>query len=275
MPLTDPASSTMAATSPHLVRILDQKQTDIHHLYATIGLQALSDSVSKQPPRKSCFLSALATPKKLHLIAEVKKASPSKGLIRTDFNPLNIALDFEKQGASCLSVLTETHFFLGSPDYLKQIKQHTTLPLLRKDFILDPIQVYETADMQADAMLLILAILSPIHAQELLTLANQLGLDVLVEIHNSEEMAIALTLEGRFAIGINNRNLHTFEVNLNTTLTLAKDIRKIAPSKILVAESGYATHPDLAPLYSLVNAVLIGEGLAKNPTLTVTIQGLQ
>lgn len=243
----------------HLSKILEKKEEEIATLYRERGLGGFS--YDSYEPR---FIQALSRPG-LQLIAEVKKASPSKGIIRDIFEPLSLAQSFAQQGASALSVLTEIHYFLGSPDYIPMIRAQVDLPILRKDFILDPIQLYEAKSLGADAILLIKAILSQSQSQELLEVAKELHLDVLMEIHNQEELEAVMQLKGGFAIGINNRNLKTFEVDLNTALQLGQQIRAHAPAHtVMVAESGYTTLSELDVLrkYSF-NAVLIGEGLAR------------
>lgn len=210
------------------------------------------------------FLKNLQKPG-LSLIAEIKKASPSKGIIRSDFDPEELAKQFTHSGASALSILTEEDHFLGNPTYIKQARAVTKLPILRKDFIIDSIQVYESKFLGANAILLIKAILTQDQCQTLLNLAKDLQLDTLVEVHTEAELNDVLSLKNVQAIGINNRNLHTFEIDLNLALTLAKQI----PDGILsVAESGYSTPEQLHQLEKAgINAVLIGEGLATHPNL--------
>ena len=200
----------------------------------------------------------------ISIIAEVKKASPSKGLICADFNPVRIAKEYETGGASAISVLTEEDFFLGNSGYLKQVKQKVGLPVLRKDFIFDPWQIYEAAYLGADAVLLIAAMLDVNELKELRELAKDLGMDALVEVHNADELECALE-SGADIIGINNRNLHTFDVNIKTTETLTKQI----PAGITtVSESGIFIRDDMVYLQSLnVDAVLIGESLMTAPSV--------
>lgn len=196
------------------------------------------------------------------VIAEIKRASPSKGIIREDFDPVRIAKSYEKGGAACLSVLTDEFFFQGSFEYLVQVKNSCDLPVLRKDFIIDPYQVHETAAWGADAMLLISAILTEQEMLELNELAQDYGLDVLVESHNEEELSKALKLPGAM-IGINNRNLENFTVDLNTTIRLKKLVDR---DQILVTESGILTPEDVE--FMLSNGVknfLIGEMFMRQP----------
>lgn len=194
----------------------------------------------------------------IHIIAEVKKASPSKGLICPDFPYLDIAKDYEKGGAAAISVLTEPKYFMGSPTYLTAIKERVNIPVLRKDFIVDEWQIYQAKAIGADAILLIVAALSKRQLQTYLEVASSLKLEVLVETHDEKEVETALEV-GADIIGVNNRNLHTFEVNLENTARL----RHLVPKdKVFVAESGIHTLEDLRFLKDIgCDAALIGESL--------------
>ena len=206
------------------------------------------------------FGAALSTGGAIRLIAEVKKASPSKGVIRQDFDPVAIARVYEASGASCLSVLTETKYFQGDLAYLGTIRKAVGLPLLRKDFIVDAYQVYEARAAGADAVLLIAACLERRQLEDLLGLAAQLGLDVLVESHTYAELDKTLLAGGRI-VGINNRDLSSFTVSLDTTFGLLKDI---PTDRTVVSESGIATRDDVARLERAgVDAVLVGESLMR------------
>ena len=190
------------------------------------------------------------------VVAEIKKASPSKGVIRENFDPAQIACSYQQGGAACLSVLTESKYFQGSDDYLKIARNATCLPVLRKDFIVDPYQVYESYALGADCILLIVAALSQIDIGELHGVARQLGLDVLMEVHNEEELDRALLIDNPM-IGINNRNLHTFETSLDTTIQL---LNKIPKNRIIITESGILNSDDVATMKDHdVNAFLVGE----------------
>ena len=190
------------------------------------------------------------------VIAEVKKASPSKGVIRKDFDPVQIADSYQQGGACCLSVLTDIDFFQGCDAYLQMAHDACSLPIIRKDFILDPYQVYEARAINADSILLIVSALTDQQMAELNDLANELGLDVLVEVHDSAELQRALKLGTRL-IGINNRNLHTFETSLETTIDL---LQEIPEDRIVVTESGILTPEHVARMRSYgVNAFLVGE----------------
>lgn len=194
------------------------------------------------------------------VIAEVKKASPSKGVLRADFIPADIAQSYAEHGAACLSVLTDKEFFQGSVDYLKQARASCDLPVLRKDFIVDPYQVYESRVMGADCILLIAACLDDAQMKLLEALAFSLDMAVLVEVHDRAELARALKLKTPL-LGINNRNLQTFDVSLDTTLTLLKDV---PADRLLVTESGITTPADVARLREAgVQAFLVGEAFMR------------
>ncbi|MFC4929161.1 indole-3-glycerol phosphate synthase TrpC [Massilia sp. GCM10023247] len=198
------------------------------------------------------------------VIAEVKKASPSKGVLRADFRPAEIAESYAEGGASCLSVLTDLHFFQGSPDYLRQARAACDLPVIRKDFIVDMYQVYEARAMGADAILLIVSALDHGLMAELEACAQELGMDVLVEVHDGDELTAALRLKTRL-LGINNRNLRTFEVTLDTTIGL---LPRIGNDKLVVTESGIMVPEDVKRMREAnVHAFLVGEAFmrASNP----------
>jgi indole-3-glycerol phosphate synthase len=196
------------------------------------------------------------------VIAEIKKASPSKGVLRADFIPADIAQSYAEHGAACLSVLTDAQFFQGSVDYLKQARASCDLPVLRKDFIVDAYQVYEARAMGADCILLIAACLDDAQMKDLEAIALSLDMAVLVEVHDAEELNRALKLKTPL-VGINNRNLRTFEVSLDTTIGMLKDV----PSdRILVTESGILTPADVQKMREAkVNAFLVGEAFMRAP----------
>tara|TARA_Y100001935_G_C17299946_1_gene508594 strand:- start:186 stop:989 length:804 start_codon:yes stop_codon:yes gene_type:complete len=201
---------------------------------------------------------------KAGVIAELKKASPSKGILRENFDPISIAQSFSKNGASCLSVLTEEDFFLGSNSNLIKAKQSCNIPVLRKDFIIDSYQILESKVIGADCILLIVACLEKDKLHSLCRLAHELEMDVLIEVHDQEELDIALEVPNNF-IGINNRNLNTFEVNLDTTLNL---FSKIPKEYLVVTESGINSINDVSKMRDNgINSFLVGESLmsARNP----------
>jgi indole-3-glycerol phosphate synthase len=200
------------------------------------------------------------------VIAEIKRASPSKGVLREDFQPAAIAADYALNGAACLSVLTDRQFFHGAPEYLGQARAACALPALRKDFLVDPYQVYQSRALGADAILLIVAALDPVRMREMETLAEALGMAVLVEAHDAAETECALQLHTPL-IGINNRNLRTFEVNLATTLEQLDGIRMATPERIVITESGILTPADVALMRTRgVEAFLVGEAFMRAPS---------
>jgi indole-3-glycerol phosphate synthase len=205
------------------------------------------------------------------VIAEIKKASPSKGVIREDFHPAEIASAYEEAGAACLSVLTDRDFFQGHEDYLLAARQATALPVIRKDFMVSPYQIYESRMLDADCILLIAACLTKDQMQELAGIAEEAGLDVLVEVHNELELEQALTLDARL-LGINNRDLHSFEVSLDNTFKL---LDRIPESKVVVTESGIHTVDDVMAMRERkVNAFLVGEVFMRAPEPGAALQKL-
>ena len=228
----------------------------------------LQQALAPLPARRD-FFAALQSPARRApaLIAEVKKASPSAGIIRPDFDPVRIAREYEAAGAACLSVLTDRTFFQGSPDDLERIRAAVKLPLLRKDFIIDERQILEAAEMGADAILLIVRILNDESLKHFHSLAAGAGLAALVEVHDEAELDRALAIGARL-IGVNNRDLDTLTVDLGTTERLAAKIARHpeAEDKLLVAESGIQTRADAARMQRAgAGAILVGEALLKNP----------
>jgi len=194
------------------------------------------------------------------VIAEIKKASPSKGIIRAEFDPAQIAVSYNQHGAACLSVLTDVHFFQGAPEYLQQARAACALPVLRKDFMIDPYQIYQARAWGADAILLIVAALDIGLMRELEALAHELGMAVLVEVHNADELNAALKLTTPL-LGINNRNLRSFEVSLDNTLAL---LPQIPPEKLVITESGISTVDDVKRMRDAnVHGFLVGEAFMR------------
>jgi len=197
---------------------------------------------------------------KAGVIAEVKKASPSKGVLREDFRPAEIASSYAKHGAACLSVLTDERFFQGAPDYLKQARAACCIPVLRKDFIIDPYQVYQARAWGADCILLIVAALDHGLMRELEACAHEIGMDVLVEVHDADELEAALKLDTAL-LGINNRNLRTFETTLDTTIQL---LPRIPENKLVITESAIRTRDDVQRMRDhAVHAFLVGEAFMR------------
>ncbi len=237
-------------------RIVADKRKEVEQRKKSVSLSALKERIARQKAPLD-FAGALRG-KGMRLIAEVKRASPSRGILCPAFDPVELARSYARGGAVAISVLTEANYFQGSLDHLAAIREAVRLPLLRKDFIFDPYQVYESRAYGADALLLIVAILSQAQLNELLSLSRRLSLNCLVEVHNEGELDRAL-LSGAEIIGINNRDLNTFSVDINTT----KRLQPMIPvEKILVSESGISTRDDVKSLSECgVNAVLIGEAL--------------
>jgi len=256
----------MTNTPEILTKIITHKKTELVERKLHMPLEKMQD-MAKEAPSPRGFeraLRAAQSAKRPGVIAEIKRASPSKGILRENFNPMEIAASYQMHGATCISVLTDTEFFKGSCAILELARKTCFLPILRKDFIIEPYQVYETRAVDADCLLLIVAALEDEQMAELNTLAKELRLDVLVEVHNAEEMDRALQLEPTL-LGINNRNLHTFEVGLDTTLDL---LAKIPQSCHIVTESGIHSKQDVSlMLESGVNSFLVGEAfmVAEDP----------
>jgi len=257
-----------ASPSHILEEIVWHKEKQVAQLREKLPLADLQRQALKIPPSRD-FVAALRQGKtKPALIAEVKKASPSKGVLREDFDPVAIALSYQQGSASCLSVLTDEKFFQGSFDYLTQIHAATNLPLLCKDFILYPYQMYLARVRGADAILLIAAILSDQDLQYFVKIANAMKMAALIEVHTLAELDRVLSLDGVTLVGINNRHLEDFSVDLQTTCSLLAARRHNLQERgiLVVSESGLHTPEDLALVASAgAEAVLIGESLVKQP----------
>ena len=245
-----------------LQTILARKAEEVAQRRAQRPLEELQAAVASAPPVRGFVraLQAAVANGDPAVIAEVKKASPSKGVIRPDFRPADIAVSYEFGGASCLSVLTDVDFFQGADTYLQQAREACTLPVLRKDFVIDAYQVYEARVLGADCILLIVAALDDTQLATLSELALSLGMDVLVEVHDIDELERALQVPAPM-IGINNRNLRTFEVSLQTTL----DMRNAVPKdRLLVTESGILGPQDVGLMRDAgINAFLVGEAFMR------------
>ena len=253
----------MSNNTPDILKkIVKRKYEEIAERETLKNITELQKEVLNALPIRP-FVGAMQTQlaaNKSAIIAEIKKASPSKGVIREHFVPAEIAKSYEKAGASCLSVLTDKDFFQGSEAYLQQARAACELPVIRKDFILEPYQVYEARAMGADCILLIVSILDDENLHRLYTLANELGMDVLIEVHDKEELLRSLPLDATL-VGINNRNLRTFKTRLETTIEL---LSLIPEDRIVVTESGIHTVADVEKMRShQINAFLVGEAFMR------------
>ena len=254
------------STPTILKNIIERKHQEVAERQQVVPLSALKTKIEGLPPARG-FAEALVSrvdSGQPAVIAEIKKASPSKGIIRADFQPVDIARSYQAAGAACLSILTDVDFFQGSDEYLVSVRNAVDLPAIRKDFIVDEYQVYESKALGADCILLIVAALDDGRLYKLNNLASELGMDVLVEVHDYKELELALQLPNRL-VGINNRDLHTFNTSLETTFQLLSDI----PSdKLVVTESGIHSRDDVSAMQAKgVNAFLVGEAFmrAKDP----------
>jgi len=252
-----------AVTLPDILqRILARKAEEVAERKRQHDPGQLKERIAQAPPARgfAAAIEAALAAGRAAVIAEVKKASPSKGVIRPRFDPVEIATSYARGGATCLSVLTEREFFQGADTYLQQARAACDLPVLRKDFTIDPFQVHEARAIGADAILLIVAALGDQQMRELAAAAGEVGLDILVEVHDAEELERALALETRL-IGINNRDLRTFETRLETTLDL---LDRIPEGRIVVTESGIHTPADVQRMRGQgVNAFLVGEAFMR------------
>lgn len=263
----------MSRTPDILKRIIARKAEEVAERARRLPLRALSEQVEGAPALRGFAeaIRSLVASGRPAVIAEIKKASPSKGVLRADFDPAQIARSYEQHGATCLSVLTDIDFFQGSDEHLKAARAACALPVLRKDFTIDAYQVYEARALGADAILLIVAALGDTQMRELAALAFELGLDVLVEVHDAAELERALAIRSPL-IGINNRDLHTFAVNLSTTIDL---LPSIPSDRIVITESGIHTRDDVLRMRSHgVHAYLVGEAFMRAPDPGVVLDTL-
>ena len=259
-----------------LDKIVAQKRIEVARLPDwTLSPVVLREAVARRKDKRD-FKAALQNrkPGSVALIAEVKKASPSAGVICADFDPVRIAREYEQAGAACLSVLTDEKFFQGSLRYLDQIRAAVKIPLLRKDFIIDARQILEAIEWGADAILLIVAILDDAALAELHRLAVDAGLSVLVEVHDEEELERALQIDPAL-IGVNNRDLKTFKVNLETTERVAARLQKLPQRPLLVAESGIHQRAEVERVRACgADAILVGESLMKERDIAAKVREL-
>ncbi len=255
----------------YLLQIIDKKKEHLKYVKTKSPLKDLIHKIEDLPFQPKNFKEAISKPGKLNLIAELKKASPSKGQLIKNFNVKKISKIYEQCGASAISVLTEEHAFKGKLSNISLVKNTTSLPILRKDFIIDEYQIYESRLIGADAVLIIASILSKQQILDLVSLTNYLHLQTLLEIHDESEIEKINSVETDI-IGINNRNLQDFSVDLRNTLKL---LPLIPPKKVIVSESGIRTKEDIKLLKNTpVNAVLIGEALIKEKNIAKKIKDL-
>ncbi len=253
-----------------LDKICAYKRKEVAESKRLVSIESLKERC-KDVPEAVRSDAVLKRDNRIKFIAEVKKASPSAGIIREDFNYINIAREYEAGGASAISVLTDKEFFKGDIKYLSEIKETVSLPALRKDFIIDPYQIYEARAAGADLVLLIARILTKEEIDAFLALSHELGMECLVEVHDNDELEKVLETEAAI-IGINNRNLDTFKTNLDTTLQLR---HRIPEGKIVVSESGIKTRADVLALEEAgIDAVLIGETLMRSRDISQKIKEL-
>lgn len=256
-----------------LSEILATKHTEVKFRMEHTSAHAMQEKLMDAPPARD-FRAAIANSSEVAMIAEVKKASPSKGIIREDFDPVQIAKIYAANGAACLSVLTDEKYFQGKLDDLSNIRDVVGVPLLRKDFIVDSWQIVESRAAGADAVLLIVAALSPKDLSCFIRLASDYSLAALVEVHDADELKEAIDA-GADLIGINNRDLHTFRTNLKVTLDLVANL-PADPKRLIVSESGIFTRADVLKLQAVgVNAVLVGEALMREADIGAKLNELR
>ncbi|MEK9656985.1 MAG: indole-3-glycerol phosphate synthase TrpC [bacterium] len=255
-----------------LDEIKKKKEKEVKKLYQEKGMSFFEiNNLKNKTPKKS--FAELFKGKELKLIAEIKKASPSKGIINTSFDPLTLAKKFQKKGATALSVLTDKKYFQGDINFISLISAHCNLPILRKDFIIDPIQIYEAKYYGASAILLIKNLLKKDELIELLLTAKKLNLETLVEIHTLDEWESIKNINTVNMIGINNRNLETFEVNTQNAIEIKRHIKNSNYKGVCIAESGYENLNQVQEISREgFQGVLIGEGLIKNPELLLAFR---
>jgi indole-3-glycerol phosphate synthase len=257
-----------------LEQIYQDKLIEVRNKKKQISAQEICAGIKCGVVQPKNFIAAIEAKLKQNqtaIIAEVKKASPSKGIIRADFEPVAIAKAYQENGAACLSVLTDEKYFMGKNEYLSAIRKAIDLPILRKDFIVDSYQILESKQIGADCILLIMAMLDEKQAIDLEQAAIEIGLAVLIEIHDEEDLRKALNLKSRL-IGINNRNLKTFEISLQISKDLAP---KIPADKIIICESGIFTKDDISQMQKIgINSFLIGESLMRGQDIGLALRNL-
>jgi indole-3-glycerol phosphate synthase len=253
-----------------LNEICEAKAAHVKERKTAMPLAALEEQIKTQAPPRGFInrINAIAQ-NAIALITEVKKASPSKGIIREDFDPAAIARTYENGGAACISVLTDMPYFQGNDEHFKTVRENVDLPLIRKDFMIDPYQIYESRSLGADCILLIMAALDDSQARDLYALSRELGMDTLVEIHNESELERALKLTPAM-IGVNNRNLKTLKVDVQTSFDL---LEKIPENITKIAESGLSDHQTVSKLRNAgYSGFLIGESLMREPNIATALE---
>ena len=262
-PVEDPAAEAEVDRGDVLARICARTRVDVEQRSQIMSLKEITTRAREVSTRTRGFgqaLQHLTADRQVGLIAEIKKASPSAGILRPEYDPVGIARAYQAAGATCLSVLTEGSCFHGKTDDIRLVREACSLPILRKDFILDPWQVHESRLIGADCILLIMAALSESQASELIAIARGLDMDVLVEVHDEDELTRALALD-TFMIGINNRNLKTLKTDIQTTIDLAP---MVPPDRLVISESGIRSQSDLMRVGDIgASAVLVGESLLR------------
>lgn len=275
---TDYAIASFSEQPRHILeKIVWHKEQEIAQRQIKLPLKQLQTQLKFAPPVRDFLLALKYSSRKPSLIAEVKQASPSQGLIRANFDPIEIALAYVRGGATCLSVLSDATFFGGSFEYLQAIRERVKLPLLCKEFIIEPYQIYLARSQGADAVLLIAAILSDQDLQYLIDLTHRLGMEALIEVHNAAECERLLFLSDVNLLGINNRNLEDFTVDLSTTEQLMQEYQEIFQQLgiTVVSESGIHSSSDVKRVQKAgANAILVGESLMRQPDLEQAIQNL-
>lgn len=269
--LVRPSAKGFIMAENILTRILTHKRKEVRERKAQLPPSELETMVLAQPPARS-LTAALRRAPGMGVIAEIKKASPSAGLIRPDFHPETIADQYQASGADALSVITDRHFFQGDLEFIPRIRPRVDIPLLRKEFIVDPYQILEARVFGADALLLITAALAPAALGEMLAYSRELGLEALVEVHDEAELATALA-QGASLVGVNNRDLSSFRVDLAITERLA---RLVPPEITLVAESGISTAADVRRMQQAgAKAILVGTHLMRRPDPGIALAELK
>lgn len=254
-----------------LDKIIAQKMIEVEEMKKNTDVNSMIRSLDRLPKTRS-LAKALNKPGKVTLLAEIKRSSPSKGMIREDFQPVQIAGIYTENGTSAISVLTDKMFFSGRPEDLSEVRKVSPLPILRKDFIIDPIQIYQSRLIGADAILLICSVLPPKNLHNLMKVAEEAGMETLVEVHNETELESACTA-GAVIIGINNRNLRTFKTDINTTFNLIKKTNKLPA--VVVSESGIRSASDMRALHKAgVNAALVGEAIMSAADIAAKVREL-